>query len=85
VVIDTDSVTTQMLICEHYGCYMIKALEAISEQRAKGEYTTSLIVNPKIQRHIVVVTTQDRPLSRAAREVATCVNTILGRLSHRKK
>lgn len=85
VVIDTDSVTAQTQICEHCGCYMIKALETISEARAKGTYMTSLIVNPKIQRHFVLVTTHQRPLSRAAREVANRVNAILGRLSRREK
>ena len=83
VTLDTDSVIAQKQACEHCGCYMIKAPEAISEEREKGFYMTSMIVNPRVQSSVVLVTTQQRPLSLAAREVTNRVAAILAQLSHR--
>jgi LysR family transcriptional regulator, nitrogen assimilation regulatory protein len=83
VMIDTASVTAQNEICEHCGCYMIKALEAVSDAAGRARFTSAQIVNPTVQREIVLHTTQQRPLSRAAREVVAEVGAILGRLSRR--
>ena len=85
VLIDTASAAAQNEICEHCGCYMIKAQEALSDENVKGRFTASLIVNPRIQREIVLATTQQRPLSRAARQVADGVSAILGRLPRREQ
>lgn len=80
-VVDAGSVVAQKLICEHSGCYMIKSPHSIADEQASGLYSTSLIVEPIIQRYAVLVTTRQRPVSRAAREVASRVTAILRSLS----
>ena len=77
VVVDADSIHAQKLIAKHCGCCMIKVLNTIMEELAKGEFCTSVIRSPQIQRHIILVTTQQHPLSRAARDVASRIESIL--------
>jgi LysR family nitrogen assimilation transcriptional regulator len=79
VVVDTDSIIAQKQVCIHCGCYTINAPQTVFEDGTKDGYTSSLIVNPLVQRYVSVVTTQQRPLSRAAREVANRVTAILKR------
>jgi LysR family nitrogen assimilation transcriptional regulator len=82
VVVDTDSFVAQKQICQHCGYYLINEPHIIAEELAKGVFTTSLIVNPYVERYFELVTTQQRPLSRAAREVANRVTAILKQLPH---
>jgi DNA-binding transcriptional LysR family regulator len=77
VLVDADSIHAQKLIAQQCGCCMIKVFHTIASEREKGEFSTSLIVNPTIQRHVTLVTTSQRPLSRAAREVASRIESIL--------
>jgi LysR family transcriptional regulator, nitrogen assimilation regulatory protein len=63
------------------GCYMIKAPHTIADEKHKGIFVSSVIRNPYISRHVVLVTGQQKPLSRAAREVAARVTLILRGLS----
>lgn len=81
VVVDADSVLAQKQICESCGCYMIKAPQTIADDQSKGKFTTSLIINPRICRYVVLVTTRQHPLTRAAREVASRATAILKEVS----
>lgn len=77
VIVDVDSTLAQKQMCEHCGCYMIKAPHTISDDIDRRLFSSSLIRNPNINRHVVLVTGKQRPLSRAGREVARRVATIL--------
>ncbi|MCP8939981.1 LysR family transcriptional regulator [Alsobacter sp. SYSU M60028] len=77
VVVDADSIVAQKQVAERCGCYMIKAPHTIVEDAASNRFTSSAIVEPRILRHAVLVTTQQRPLSRAGREVAARATAIL--------
>jgi DNA-binding transcriptional LysR family regulator len=81
IALETDSLIAQKQACERCGCYMIKSPEAIAEESGKGFYSTSLIVNPTVHSSIVLVTTQQHPLSRAAREVSKRLTAILKSLN----
>jgi DNA-binding transcriptional LysR family regulator len=77
VMVDADSILAQKQISEHCGCYMIKAPHIMAEESALGMFRTAIIVDPVIERYVVIATTQQRPLSRAAREVADRVTALL--------
>jgi DNA-binding transcriptional LysR family regulator len=77
VLVDADSILAQKQISEHCGCYMIKAPHIMAEESALGMFRTSLIVSPVIERYVVLATTQQRPVSRAGREVASRVTALL--------
>jgi len=77
VVLAADSTTAQKQAAAHCGCFMVKALHSITDELARGDVTASVIREPYVNRHIVVVTTRQRPLSRAARDVASRITQIL--------
>lgn len=77
VIVDVDSTLAQKEMCEHCGCYMIKAPHTISDETDRQVFSSSLIRNPTINRHVVIVTGSQRPLSRAGREVARRITAIL--------
>ena len=82
VVAEADSILAQKEMTLNCGCYMIKAPHTIADERRKGVFASSVIRNPYISRHVVLVTGQQKPLSRAAREVAARVMSILRGLSN---
>ena len=76
VFVDAESIVAQKLVAERCGCYMIKAAQTLSE--GAGEtFASSIIVNPGIQRYVVIQTSQQRPLTKAAREVAARITAIV--------
>jgi len=77
VIVDVDSTLAQKAMCGHCGCYMIKAPHTISDNTDTQLFSSSLIRNPTINRHVVIVTGRQRPLSRAGREVSRRVTEIL--------
>ena len=81
VVAEADSILAQKEMTLNCGCYMIKAPHTIADEKRKGVFASSVIRNPYISRHVVLVTGQQKPLSRAAREVAARVMLILRGLS----
>jgi DNA-binding transcriptional LysR family regulator len=81
VVAEADSILAQKEMTLNCGCYMIKAPHTITDEKRKGVFASSVIRNPYISRHVVLVTGQQKPLSRAAREVAARVTSILRGLS----
>ena len=85
VVADTDSIATQMRICENCGCYMIVVPPTFSEDGTGKGYSTSLIVRPMLQRYVELITTHHHPLSRAARIRRQARSKILTELAKRHK
>lgn len=81
VTIETSSLVVQKQLCEHCGCYLVKAPETIAEEFPPDSRRTGVIIDPTIQRYLQLATTTQRPLSRAAREVARRMTEILKRLS----
>lgn len=81
VIADVDSTIGQKAMAAHCGCYMVKAPHTIAEETADGIFASSVIRAPYITRHVVLVTGQQRPLSRASREVVSRLTAILRRLS----
>lgn len=83
ITLETDSIIVQKQVCQNCGCHLIKSPETISEEIELGTYRTSVIVNPTVQRYLLLDTTRLRPTSRAAREVASRLTTMLRLLSPR--
>jgi hypothetical protein len=77
VVAEADSILAQKEMTLNCGCYMIKAPHTIAGEKHDGIFASSVIRNPYIHRHVVLVTGQQKPLSRASREVAARVTSIL--------
>lgn len=84
VVVDADSILAQKEVAERCGCFMIKAIHTIAPETRRGLLTSSVIRNPHINRHVLLVTGSQKPLSRAAREVATRITRILEATSRDK-
>lgn len=81
IAVETESIVVQKQLCQHCGCHLIKAPETIAEETAQGVYRVSAIVNPVVQRYLLLETTRQRPISRAAREVASRLTVLLRVLS----
>jgi LysR family transcriptional regulator, nitrogen assimilation regulatory protein len=83
ILMHADTIHAQKHICEIWGCYTVKGAELSSLTGEEGFFQTSLIVDPPLYRHALLITSQQRPLSRAAREVARRVTKILKALPGR--
>lgn len=81
VVIDADSILAQKEATARCGCFMIKAPLTIAEESAARVVSSAVICNPYVNRHLVLETGHQRPLSRAARDVTERINGILRALS----
>jgi len=81
VIADADSIVVQKELTRTCGCLMIKAPHTISEEVAIGEFSSSTIRSPHINRHVVLEVSRRKPLSRAGREVADRLTEILRKLS----
>ncbi|WP_445503029.1 LysR family transcriptional regulator [Microvirga sp. G4-2] len=77
IVAEADSILAQKEMTLNCGCYMIKAPQTIAGEKHDGIFASSVIRNPYINRHVVLVTGQQKPLSRASREVAARATSIL--------
>lgn len=81
VIADIDSTSGQKAMSVRCGCYMVKAPLTIAEETSRGLFASSVIREPYINRHVVLATGQQRPLSRASREVVARFTGILRGLS----
>ena len=81
--VETDSLIVQKQVCQHCGYYLIKAPETMAQEVRQGIHQTSVITEPTVQRFLLLDTTRQRPLSRAALEVTTRLTTLLRQLSPR--
>jgi DNA-binding transcriptional LysR family regulator len=77
VVLAADSTVAQKQAAARCGCFMIKAPHTITEELARGDVVTSVIRGPYVNRHVIVATSRQRPLSRAARDVVDRITQIL--------
>jgi hypothetical protein len=77
IIAEADSILAQKEMTLNCGCYMIKAPHTITGEKQDGIFASAIIRNPYINRYVVLVTGQQKPLSRAAREVATRATSIL--------
>ncbi len=77
IVAEADSILAQKEMTLHCGCYMVKAPHTILGEKQSRVFASSTIRNPYINRYVVLVTGQQKPLSRAAREIATRATSIL--------
>lgn len=77
VIADADSYLVQREMAVQCGCFMIKAPHTISDDTDQGVLSTSVIQQPYINRHIVLVSSTQRPPSRACAEIAARMTAIL--------
>lgn len=77
VIAEADSILAQKEMTLNCGCYMIKASHTIASEKQDGIFASAVIRNPTINRYVVLVTGQQKPLSRASREVAARATSIL--------
>lgn len=84
VVVDADSILAQKEMAQRCGCFMIKAIHTIAPETRRGLVTSTVIRNPHINRHVLLVTGNQKPLSQAAREVAKRITRILEAASRGK-
>ncbi len=77
IIAEADSILAQKEMTLNCGCYMIKAPHTIAGEQRDGIFASATIRNPTINRYVVLVTGQQKPLSRASREVATRATSIL--------
>lgn len=77
IIAEADSILAQKEMALNCGCYMIKAPHTIMGEKQDGIFASAIIRKPYINRYVVLVTGQQKPLSRASREVATRVTSIL--------
>jgi LysR family transcriptional regulator, nitrogen assimilation regulatory protein len=77
VVAEADSVLAQEAITLECGCYMLRGENAIADERMGGNFAACRIRNPSIHRRLLLSTVRQKPLSRAAREVASLAALLL--------
>lgn len=81
VVAEADSLEAQRAIIQGEECFAVLGFDTVAKDVAKGLLHSRTIVEPQLPRLLVMVTTTQRPLSRAAREVAALAR----RLAQRSK
>lgn len=82
IVAEVDSILAQRELALNCGCYILKAPHTFVVEEREGLLASSVLRNPCFNRHAVLMTGQ-QPLSRASRDVAARVTSILRGLSRR--
>lgn len=77
VVVEADSLLAQKEIIRRQGCYAVLSPQTVSKEVAQGLFEARRIVKPELPRLVVMLTTTQRPLSRAAREVLRIVRRLI--------
>lgn len=77
VVLESDSLNALKQVVRNCGAFTVLSHQAISEEVAKGLLACSAIDNPQLSRAATLSTSTQRPLSRAARDVATVMRRVL--------
>ncbi|MBI2313672.1 MAG: LysR family transcriptional regulator [Betaproteobacteria bacterium] len=80
VVLEADSLNAQKDVVRRCRCYTVLTAQAIFEEQATGKMCSSAITKPELFRLAVLTTSQQRPLSRAGREVLRTIHQLVGRL-----
>jgi DNA-binding transcriptional LysR family regulator len=73
VVVETDSLEAQKAIVARHGCCTILDPKTVEDEVARGLFVTRPLIAPRLLRHVVIATTTQRGLSRAARHVMALV------------
>jgi LysR family nitrogen assimilation transcriptional regulator len=77
IVAEADSLQAQKEIIHRQGCYAVLSPQTVSKEVAQGLFEARSICEPELPRLVVMSTTTQRPLSRAAREVSRIVRQLL--------
>lgn len=77
IVAEADSLLAQKKIIHREGCYAVLSAQTVDKETRQGVFEARRIINPTLPRIIVMATTTQRPLSRAAREVARIVRQLV--------
>lgn len=78
VIFEADSLQAQKEIISRQACYAVLSPQTINREVAQGIFDARRIVEPELPRLVVMSTTTQRPLSRAAREVSRIVRRLMG-------
>lgn len=78
IVIEADSLVAQREIVRRCGCYSVVATHALEEISKDRSLVGCFLTQPDLARHVILVTTQQRPLSRAARVILQAIRTSYG-------
>ena len=78
VVVEADSLAAQREIVRECRCFSVMAREAARSMNADLFLTASRIVGKGLERYVVLVTTQQRPLSKAARVIVQAIRHTVG-------
>lgn len=73
VVVEADSLSAQREIVRRCGCYSVMAREAVQSVPSSDLLPGSRLVGTGLERYVVLVTTQQRPLSKAARVILQAI------------
>ncbi|MFO1151676.1 MAG: LysR family transcriptional regulator [Alsobacter sp.] len=73
VVVEADSLGAQREIVRRCGCYSVMAREAVRSVSPTDQLPGSRLVGASLERYVVLVTTQQRPLSKAARVILQAI------------
>lgn len=79
VVAEADSLEAQKAILRQGECFTVVSRETARREVASGELHARTIVQPQVPRFLVLAATTQRPLSRAAREVAATARRLAAR------
>ncbi len=73
VVVEADSLEAQKAIIRQQHCYAVLSPQTITAEVAAKLFQARRIIEPRLPRLVVMLTTTQRPPSRAAREVARLI------------
>lgn len=79
VVLEADSLNAQKDLVRRCGYYTIVAPQAVTEECRAGSLVASVIVKPSLTRRIVLASSQQHPLSRAAKAVLKVTSAVARR------
>lgn len=78
VIFEADSLQAQKEIIGRERCFAVLSPQTTVKEVAQGLVEARRIINPQLPRLVVMSTTTQRPLSRAAREVSRTIRRLMG-------
>jgi LysR family nitrogen assimilation transcriptional regulator len=76
VTLEADSLSTQKDIVRECGCYAVVAAQATHYDTERQFFASSRIIDPELQRMVIMKATTQRPLNRATRKVIETIRHI---------
>lgn len=80
IAVEVDSLVIIKDVVAAGGVRTILPLHAVAEEVARGDLNAAPLVEPSLSRSLVIATTTQRPLTRASREVARLVRSLVSEL-----